>query len=173
MPFSVQPMDAVAAAAIATWRYDGPYAFYDADPQMAPYLLEPQHAYYAVWAAPGDLAGFCCFGGEAQVPGGHQRGLYARDAALDFGLGMRPDLTGQGQGLRFVQAGLAFGQRHFAPARFRLSVATFNARAIRVYTQAGFEPSEVFPSPTPAGEVLFLLMLRPAITAGELAQWVR
>jgi [ribosomal protein S18]-alanine N-acetyltransferase len=43
-------------------------------------------------------------------------------------------------GLAYLQAGLAFATQRFTPRRFRLSVATFNERAIRVYERAGFSP---------------------------------
>jgi ribosomal-protein-alanine N-acetyltransferase len=57
---------------------------------------------------------------------------------ITIGLGMRPDLTGQGQGLAFVKAGLAFSQKRYAPTAFRLLVFTWNQRAINVYLHAGF-----------------------------------
>jgi ribosomal-protein-alanine N-acetyltransferase len=76
---------------------------------------------------------------------------------------MRPDLTGRGLGLAFVEAGLAFARETFAPASFRLSVATFNRRAIAVYARAGFRPRGTFSSHTNGGEHDFLVMTRPAI----------
>ena len=44
---------------------------------------------------------------------------------------MRPDLTGQGLGAEFVRAGLRFAQDSYSPPAFRLTVATFNRRAIK------------------------------------------
>ncbi len=65
---------------------------------------------------------------------------------VEVGLGLRPDLTGQGMGLAFVQTGLAFAQMRFAPQQFRLAVATFNLRAMRVYARAGFQTTHTFGS---------------------------
>ena len=159
-PFHVGSLTAPDAAAITGWRYAPPYHFYNTAPDIAAYLLDPANAYFAAYAVDGALAGFFCYGAEAQVFGGHVAGLYSGDDTLDFGLGMRPDLTGRGSGAAFVAAGLAFGRGRYRPHAFRLSVACFNTRAIRVYTQAGFVPGPVFPSPTAHGEVPFLLMRR-------------
>jgi ribosomal-protein-alanine N-acetyltransferase len=74
--------------------------------------------------ADGDLAGFYYF--------------ETKGDALEYGLGMRPDLTGRGDGLEFVLAGLEFARRRFAPTRIILNVAAFNQRARVVYERAGF-----------------------------------
>ena len=58
---------------------------------------------------------------------------------LDYGLGLRPDLVGQGLGLDFFNAGLAFARERYEPRRVYLHVAEFNERARRVYERAGFE----------------------------------
>ena len=79
-----------------------------------------------------------------------------------LGLGLRPDLTGRGFGLAYLEAGLAFAEQRFRPSRFRLSVATFNERAIRVYERAGFTPLRTFDHATNGGIHQFLEMTRPA-----------
>ena len=81
---------------------------------------------------------------------------------MDFGLGLRPDLTGRGLGLAYLSAGLVFAGQRFKPSRFRLSVATFNERAIRVYERAGFTPSRTFDHATNGSIHRFLEMTRPA-----------
>ena len=58
--------------------------------------------------------------------------------ALEYGLGLRPDLTGQGVGLDFFRAGLEFAHERFEPERVILAVAAFNERARIVYERAGF-----------------------------------
>ena len=135
-----RPLDATAARAILAWRYEGSYAVYnpqspDLDAAVA-ILIDPANAYFAARDGAGALIGFCCFGADARVPGGD----YTDAAALDVGLGLRPDLTGGGRGLSFLLAVLALGRERFAPARFRLTVAAFNERAQKVYARAGFRP---------------------------------
>jgi len=159
----IRPMDAAAARAIAAWRYPAPYAVYNSAPDIAPYLVDPANAYFAARTPAGALVGFFCYGAEAQVPGGHRAGLYGGPDVVDIGLGLHPARAGRGGGLAFVRAGLAFAAARYAPTGFRLSVATFNVRAIRVYERAGFTPGPRFTSPTPAGEAEFMLMTRDAM----------
>jgi ribosomal-protein-alanine N-acetyltransferase len=82
--------------------------------------------------------------------------------AVEVGLGLRPDLTGGGLGLNYVEAGLTFGRSLFGPTNFKLKVAAFNRRAIRVYERAGFRPVRTFMQSTNGGEYEFLEMVRKA-----------
>ena len=157
-----RPMNDEDAREIAGWRYEAPYDFYDMakDPEGLEELLGPPErrgGYYAV-LSDDELVGFFCLG-----PGGQLGSFdYPDDGSLDVGLGLRPDLTGRGLGLEFLLAGLEFGRRHFAPAGFRLAVATFNERAIQVYERAGFRRVEVFTHHTNGDDQPFLLMTREA-----------
>jgi RimJ/RimL family protein N-acetyltransferase len=164
---AIGPMTEEAARAVLAWRYEGIYAFYNADPHD---LHDGLHemldgSYYAATDGQGALVGFFCFGLPAQVPGGHLYGLYAD--ALDIGLGMRPDVTGRGLGRGFLTAGLDFARQRFAPTTFRLSVAAFNQRAIRLYETVEFQAVATFVSPTRNGEASFLVMTLPASRAGN------
>ena len=84
------------AKEIAEWRYDFPYEWYDtaADPRRVELFANParRDGLRAVVDDDGELIGFFNFvreGDEVRV-----------------GLGIRPDLTGQGLGARFIEAGL-------------------------------------------------------------------
>jgi RimJ/RimL family protein N-acetyltransferase len=140
--FSFHPLDADSAREVLSWRYDEPYDIYNADAQDLEadlaLLLDPRNAHHAITAA-GDLLAFCCFGPEAQVPGGeYEAGL------LDVGLGVRPDLTGQGHGDTYVRAVLDFAAEEFAPGGYRVTVAEFNERALRVWERACFRRVQRF-----------------------------
>jgi ribosomal-protein-alanine N-acetyltransferase len=148
------------ARAVVSWRYEAPYDFYDManDPEGLEELLGPperREDYYAV-RSDGELVGFFSFGPGGQLPSFD----YPDDGYLDIGLGLRPDLTGKGLGLDFLLAGLEFGRRHFAPAGFRLAVATFNERAILVYERAGFRRVTVITHHTNGADYPFVLMMR-------------
>lgn len=148
------------AREIAAWKYEPPYDFHDVakDPEDLEELLSPEKRkdYFSAFSD-GGLVGYFCFGAEARVPGGDYSG-----EAVDVGLGMRPDLTGKGLGLDFLESGLASAKERFAPARFRLSVAEFNERAITVYERAGFAKAGRFIQKTNGRRHSFILMTRPA-----------
>ena len=129
---------------------------YDGDPASVASPLEPRFLYHSVYIEDGDLAGYFCFGEDARVPAGRRLGVYERESALDVGLGMRPDLAGRGLGAGFVLAGLS------GPPTFRLTVAAFSLRAVRMYERVGFEAVEAFGVRTPEGGREWLLMRREA-----------
>lgn len=164
--YTFRPLAAADARAILSWRYGGPYAVYnpaltDLDAAVA-VLTAPANAYFAAHDADETVIGFCCFGADARVPGGD----YSDPAPLDVGLGLRPDLTGAGRGLPFFLAVLALGRAHFAPARFRLTVAAFNERARKVYVRAGFRTIERFRRGGSTAGPEFLVMLEAS--SGEI-----
>ena len=128
----IVPMTHAYATDIVTWRYPAPYNCYDMTNASQALLTSPEGGFYALVEG-GELIGFRSFGEDGQVPGG------AYDtSALDTGGGLRPDLTGKGLGREAIGTGLAFGRREFAPAAFRVTVASFNERALRVVRSLGF-----------------------------------
>jgi [ribosomal protein S18]-alanine N-acetyltransferase len=148
-----RPMSEEEAREIAAWRYEAPYDFYDTvnDRDDLAELLDPQRR---------EGAYFSAFDGRSVLVGFFQ--LEKKGRSVEVGLGLRPDLTGKGRGLEFLLAGLEFARRRFEPDDFRLTVATFNERAIRVYERAGFRRVKVFIHHTNGGEHPFLLMTREA-----------
>src|SRR5579875_610636 len=140
MSYTFTPMNKEDAQAIFSWHYDGQYATYDLQGELDDNseLLDQRSPYYAVRDERGELVGFFCYGSAAAIQGYNEPYLFSEDGSLLVGLGMRPDLTGKGTGVGFVQAGLAFARRKFAPHRFRLFVLSWNERAIKVYEKVGF-----------------------------------
>ena len=141
------------AEAIAAWRYEPPYDFYDwpADAGDLGELLDPVRrgeSYFSARDFAGELIGFFGFGREGD--------------GIGVGLGLRPDLTRRRLGQSFLEAGLAFARERFAPGVFRLSVATFNKRAIAVYERGGFTATRTFVHETNGGLFPFVEMERPA-----------
>lgn len=145
MQFTATPMNEDGARAIQAWRYEGAYAtynFHDTAEGRAD-LLDTRSPYFAVRDERGELVGFFAYGTAGEVGsemGETEPALYVdpTDRTLSVGLGLRPDLTGKGLGLPFVEAALACAHECFAPSGFRMFVLDWNARAIQVYERAGF-----------------------------------
>ena len=137
MRFSVRRMDYADAQAISGWRYAAPYDVYAEDLPK-----EPPELYRALVDMDGTLCGFFCWGEAAQTAAGADL-VKAHSDWLDFGIGLRPDLTGKGMGLWACQAALGWLRGRFHPPAFRLSVYDWNERAQRVYGRLGFVPLTV------------------------------
>jgi RimJ/RimL family protein N-acetyltransferase len=112
----------------AAWRYQPPWDFYDlaSDPADAAAMRDPACAghFRAVLGESGRLEAFWYFDWHADV--------------IEIGIGLRPDLTGQGLGESFLCAQLEYASSRWQPATFRLFVAAWNERAIRLYQRFGF-----------------------------------
>jgi ribosomal-protein-alanine N-acetyltransferase len=140
------------AAQVAAWKYSGVYSFYDfsADPEDQAELLDAlrrQDTYFSARVPDFGLIGFV----ELKPP---ERG------ALEIGLGLRPECTDRGLGAEFVRRICLWACDRMTPALLVLRVATFNARAIRVYERVGFQPDGVEILNSYGTDVEFLRMVR-------------
>ncbi|NMP22687.1 GNAT family N-acetyltransferase [Sulfobacillus harzensis] len=127
------PMTPEAAGEVVQWRYPPPFDFYNLEP--APEVLAEllDGSYHVARDTSGRVAAFYCTGVAARVPDG----VYSENY-LDVGLGLRPDLTGRRLGGPFLEDVLEVLARSSPIAGFRLTVATRNQRAVRLYQRLGF-----------------------------------
>jgi len=141
MKLTICPLTKRHAQAMLTWCYPEPYNLYNPvnSQETLTTWLNPTNQYRAILNDRHRLVAFCCFGNEAQVLGGNYE-----TEALDIGLGVHPNLTGQGQGRVYVQSVLKFAIAQFDPVAFRVTVAQFNQRALRVWHQVGFQHQQTF-----------------------------
>jgi ribosomal-protein-alanine N-acetyltransferase len=143
--------------ALAGWRYGGIYATYNVTFRESLTICGTQilfrllgtSLYYSVFNRDGELVGMFSF-------------FLRNENTVEVGLGMRPDKTGQGAGLEFIRAGLAFAKLRFKPAYFQLDVADFNQRARLVYERAGFTPIGTVRRQVSGRSQEFIKMSRPA-----------
>lgn len=137
MQLFTKPMTEERAANILNWKYEQPYDFYnnEATDEALQEMLDG--SYYAVVDSQNALIGFFCIGGNAQVPIGHQFGVY-KEIFVDMGLGMNPTLVAKGNGFDFCTHVIRFIQTQHKNTLIRLTVATFNQRAIRLYEKLGY-----------------------------------
>ena len=151
MSHTFQPLTQEQAELIAfEWRYEGEYAFYnmDADEEDLALFLDADERSDTTFAILDDeLIGFVTLQFESAD-------------AVSIGLGMRPDLTGSGNGHRFLTSILNWIEATYGTRTVRLAVATFNKRAIRLYESLGFIPQDTFMQETNGGVYPFLSMTR-------------
>ncbi len=136
-----KPLSRADALAIMSWKYPAPYSAYDLDsqePTVLAELLRPENRYHAILRGE-EMIGFFCLGPDARVPGWNYD-----DCALDLGMGLRPDWTGQGRGYGCLTAVLAFVEQESPGRLLRATVLAWNQRAIRVCNRAGFRQLATF-----------------------------
>jgi RimJ/RimL family protein N-acetyltransferase len=116
------------ARQVEAWHYEPPWDFYDlaSDPEDAAAMRDRTRDEHrrAVLGEGGRLDAYWYFDWH--------------DDVVEVGIGLRPDLTGRGLGESFLGAQLAYASKHWQPATFRLFVAAWNERAIRLYERLGF-----------------------------------
>jgi [ribosomal protein S18]-alanine N-acetyltransferase len=118
-----------------SWRYPAPYSAYNLDPQdpkILAALLRPEYNYHAILRND-EVIGFFLLGPDARVHGGTYD-----ESALDIGFGLRPDLTGRGQGSSYFDVVLRYIEAQMPGRSLRATVVGWNKRAIRLCQRAGF-----------------------------------
>ncbi|ULL13244.1 GNAT family N-acetyltransferase [Paenibacillus sp. H1-7] len=138
---------------ICSWTYPVPYHIYNwpswekmvADQEeFADETLREQQ-YRAVVDADGEMVGFAQF--------------FPMTGVTRLGLGMRPDLCGQGLGVEFVRTIAAEAKQKAPSNEIDLEVLVWNIRAFRVYQKAGFVHTDTYERMTPTGMETFHCMV--------------
>lgn len=143
MNLFIKKMNEKIATDILEWKYTAPYDFYNnelTDEAMEEIL---DGTYYAIVNETNEIIGFFCIGKSAQVPIGNQYGVYKEDF-VDMGLGMNPNLVGNGNGFIFCSFIIKYIEENYPDTPIRLTVAKFNQRAIHLYEKFGFVKENEF-----------------------------
>ncbi|MEH7123931.1 GNAT family N-acetyltransferase [Bacillus sp. JJ1532] len=143
------------AVEILNWKYPAPYNFYNNEENEESIRELLGSSYSVVIDENGRLIGFFCTGDSAQVPAGTKYGAYS-ETCTDIGLGMKPELTGQGMGYAFFSFILRHIHGAYKEVPLRLTVAKFNDRAIRLYEKLGFKRKIEFSN----GSTAFMTMIK-------------
>jgi len=145
MNIDYRPADETSAREFLQWRYESPYDIYNCPPDemeaALQYNIDPENNVYAMFDRNGELIGYCSYGADAQVPGGDYN-----EEALDIGLMIKPELTGQGMGPTYASDVIQNGIDKYAPKRLRVTIAAFNKRAMRTWEKNGLRPIQKFTS---------------------------
>ncbi|KAA0955870.1 GNAT family N-acetyltransferase [Sporosarcina sp. ANT_H38] len=137
MKLEFESMNIEFASEILSWQYDPPYDFYNNEHENESIKELLEDSYSVIVNDTGELIGFYCTGSSAQVPSGTKVGAYREDI-IDIGLGMAPALTGKGNGFTFFSFVVEALYKTYGNVPIRLTVATFNQRAIQLYRKFGF-----------------------------------
>lgn len=138
---------------ICSWSYPVPYDTYNwrsweqmlADGEEFADETLREEQYRAVVDTEGELIGFAQF--------------FPLTGVTRLGLGMRPELCGQGLGVHFVRAIAAEAKRKAPANEIDLEVLIWNIRAYRVYEKAGFVQTDTYERMTPVGMGMFHCMV--------------
>lgn len=84
--------------------------------------------------------------------------LHPEKDGVMLGLGLRPDLCGQGDGRLLLEYAIHTFQEKYSNNRLRLMVREWNCRAIKCYQSCGFDEIGHCTMDTPSGKADFLCM---------------
>ncbi|MDN6129150.1 MAG: GNAT family N-acetyltransferase [Tetragenococcus halophilus] len=135
------------------WKYPEPYSFYNmtADKEDYDEIIDSGtrgENFFSVISNSTLLGFFCVFSDKDNT----------EEAEVD--IGMRPDLTGKGLGLRFTNVIIEYLEKNLKISVIWFSVAKFNKRAIKVYERAGFHCIKEKLQKTNGSEYAFIVMKR-------------
>jgi [ribosomal protein S18]-alanine N-acetyltransferase len=141
--FIFKTMQKKAITDIIHWKYNEPYSFYNVCKDNSECMLTMVEFmsgyYYSVHDEEDQLVGYACFSEPATISEANQYDMYSDKDTIDIGFALKPQLTGRGLGIHFVKAVIDFFKNRYSFHSFRLTVASFNKRAIRVYERLGFK----------------------------------
>ncbi|WP_204185936.1 GNAT family N-acetyltransferase [Mammaliicoccus sciuri] len=78
--------------------------------------------------------------------------------SVSLGLGMKPNLTGNGKGKEFLEYIINFIRSKYNINKITLAVVDFNKRAFKVYRKSGFVVTGESKNPTNGGIYKFINM---------------
>ena len=134
------------------WQYEGEYAIYN-----EPSYQEQKEKGIGFGNPKCDKNFYAYCDGQELV--GFTNILEERQAVF-IGIGVRPDLCGQGYGQQMMKLAQAISQTLYPGKPLYLEVRSWNRRAIRCYEKAGFvAEGEPFVQRTPIGEGEFIRMV--------------
>ncbi|MBC9873440.1 GNAT family N-acetyltransferase [Macrococcoides bohemicum] len=133
------------------WKYEGIYKFYDVTEDKEDYeeMISPEmrgENYFEVVES-NELIGYFVIDDS-------------KDGVIDYGLGMKPELTGSGRGKSFINSILGFITDNYDVKTITLSVALFNERAIKCYEKVGFVRADEFDMKTNGSTYRFVRMYK-------------
>lgn len=159
MKIKYRPADEKSAREFVQWKYESPYDVYNCPPEdvekAIQYNIDPVNNLYSMFNQNEELIGYCSYGRDAQVPGGD----YSEEA-LDIGMMIKPELTGQGMGAAYAEEVIRNGVNKYEPKKLRVTIAAFNKRAMRTWEKNGFQQAQSFKRNNSEDGMEFVIMTK-------------
>lgn len=146
--FKLIPLQEEHARLLCEWRYKPPYNIYNWRPWE--WMLSRQEEFADTVIREEQ---YCAVVDEEEALCGFAQ-LFPIVGVTRIGLGMRPDLCGQGRGVAFITAIVEEARLRKPGNEIDLEVLAWNERAIRVYERAGFHVTDTYERMTPRGMAL-------------------
>lgn len=145
------------AKKISNWKYPKPYDIYNmnGNENIIKEILEENYYSYIY---NDNIIGYFCYGKSAIVPNDNDD-IYKDDSYLDIGIGMNPKLCGKGKGFNFFKKAVETANELYKIKKYRLTVAKFNQRAIKIYKKYGFVKDKEFVKDSSSSNTTFITML--------------
>ena len=130
----IVPMTEVYASEYIGWEYEPPFDFYNIPKERHEEELQE------ILSVKPPAAWFTAVDSDERMVGFFEYS-FNEEEELEIGLGMRPDQTGKGLGLQFVNLGLTKARQVYPEYKgdIVLRVLDTNQRAFKVYQKAGFK----------------------------------
>lgn len=132
-----EAMTKEVANEISKWKYEGIYNLYSFE-ENAETIEELLNGEYYFLKKDGYVLAYICIGNSAQIPIVEEN-IYENKNFTDIGLGLNPPMCGRGYGNEFIFKAIDFLGKNFDIVKLRLSVASFNKRAIGLYKKLDFK----------------------------------
>lgn len=138
--FLVEPMNLEDASTICTWRYEAPADIYNTEnsEEARQSFLDGLH-FSVRERENGPLLGYVALGPAAALAHPDFAHIYENEAYTDLALGVAPTLRGHGLGTEIFTLAMEMAAEFFPEDGFRVTVASDNAPALRIYRKMGFE----------------------------------
>ena len=132
------------AIEINSWKYEYPYEMYSFDGDYEDYGQLMSGYYFAVTdetrkTVRNNVIGFFAIGPAAQKICDKSEDVFKDESFTDIAFGLRPDLTGKGIGRELVEVCISEAKSFFPEDGIRICVMKNNDRALRLYSNMGFE----------------------------------
>ncbi|WP_414042824.1 GNAT family N-acetyltransferase [Macrococcus sp. EM39E] len=129
--YKVEIMNKPTAEIISKWDFGKDYSFYNIEED--PFVIETfLNGHYYIVYFNDEIFGFFCDGESARMNENYE----LKDEVIDIGFALNPMFIGRGLGVELLK--IIFDYYHEYKI-FRLTVADFNQRAIRLYKKIGFQ----------------------------------